>query len=320
MTAPTTSPEAQAYLEAVDLELVDLPGEERRELLDDLALHLAELDDDPDVTSFEARLGSPADYARDLRDAAGLPARATTGRRRAIADLMARATGSRIVRDIRSFVPQLRPSWWVLRGYLVVLLPCLRDVTGARDFPVPAPGNSHLLGGVLVLAAVVLSVALGRRQLPRFPRVVLVAANLALAAVALSFLSDAPQRLTRYELVIRHSAPDPLATAPLVSHQRLVTNVFPYAADGTPLEGVLLYDQDGRPLPVGMQLWWADHCKRMLAPPRRADGIPVPNSYPQQYVLDPSGTTLSGVLPVKPGQCQTALTRPKVTLPVLPKG
>src|SRR3712207_8517317 len=36
-----------------------------------------------------------------------------------------------------------------------------------RDFPVPAPLGSDELGVVLVLAAVVASVALGRRSLPR---------------------------------------------------------------------------------------------------------------------------------------------------------
>jgi hypothetical protein len=40
-------------------------------------------------------------------------------------------------------------------------------------------------------------------------------------------------------------------------------------------------------------------------------------SFPQQYVLDPSGQTIEGV-PVAPGQCQ-ALARPAVPLPVFPK-
>src|SRR3954464_12706021 len=72
-----------------------------------------------------------------------------------------------------------------------------------------------------------------------------------------------------------------------------VTDVFPYAADGTPLEGVLLYDQDGRPLKVGFQQWWADECARVLQQPEAADGVPVPNSFPQSYVLDPAGVDLT---------------------------
>jgi hypothetical protein len=80
---------------------------------------------------------------------------------------------------------------------------------------------------------------------------------------------------------------------------------------------VLLFDQDGRPLPTGQQLWWGDHCRRVVSPPRATDGAPVLNSYPKTYVLDPEGKSLSGLL-LTPGQCKP-LTTPKVTLPVLTK-
>ncbi|WP_324274690.1 hypothetical protein [Blastococcus brunescens] len=94
-----------------------------------------------------------------------------------------------------------------------------------------------------------------------------------------------------------------------------MTDVLPYAADGTPLDGVLLYDQDGRPLKVGFQEWWADGCARVLEQPRAADGVPVPNSYPQVY--EPSGSGADGAL-VPAGTCDTDDARPEVPLPTFP--
>lgn len=47
--------------------------------------------------------------------------------------------------------------------------------------------------------------------------------------------------------------------------------------------------------------------------PRAADGVPVPFSYPQNYVLDGETTPYGGS--VEPGQCQQ-LSRPQVPLPV----
>ena len=105
----------------------------------------------------------------------------------------------------------------------------------------------------------------------------------------------------------------PVEVSSLQSEHGEVTNLFPYSADGKPLTGVLLYDQDGRPLKASVQQWWADGCARVLAQPKAADGVPVPQSYPQQYVLDPQGLTIDGV-PVGPGQCQQVPV-PEVPLP-----
>ncbi|HUR14587.1 MAG TPA: hypothetical protein VM097_08860 [Mycobacteriales bacterium] len=310
MTAPTTSPEAQAFLAAVEQELIDLPADDRRELLDDLALHLVERDGD----ASSAPLGSPQEYARELRDAAGLPARAAVGRRRFRA-AVDRLVAARAVAEVRGFMPLLRPAWWVLRGYLVVAVVALQDVNGTRDFPVPALWGSHVLGVGGVLAAATASVVLGRCRLPRSAAALVVAANLTLLVIAGNLMSDARWRLVRVE-VRDVASSSPFTDSPLVSEHGPVTNVFPYDASGRPLDGVLLYDQDGRPLLVGTQKWWSDYCRRLVAFPTGADGLPVRHSFPQRYVLDPSGTTLSGVVPVSAGQCTTTATaRPTVVLP-----
>jgi uncharacterized membrane protein len=81
MTTGTTvarSQEAQSYLDRVGAALADLPEEERADLLDELGTHVDEIAAEG-TSSLEARLGSPDDYAAELRASAGLPpARAST--------------------------------------------------------------------------------------------------------------------------------------------------------------------------------------------------------------------------------------------------
>jgi hypothetical protein len=105
---------------------------------------------------------------------------------------------------------------------------------------------------------------------------------------------------------------------PLLTRNGPVTDVFPYAADGTPLDGVLLYDQDGRPLHVGGQEWWKDGCLRTLEQPPAADGVRVPNSFPQRYELVPGTVSLSTGIAMAAGICVESRQRPAVPLPTFP--
>lgn len=73
---------AESYVNRVSFELRDLPWGMRRELVAELRGHLEEL---PDGTDLDARLGRPEQYAADLRAAAGLERR-----RGAVAFLRAR--------------------------------------------------------------------------------------------------------------------------------------------------------------------------------------------------------------------------------------
>lgn len=119
------------YLSAVERELADLPAEDRSALLEDLALHLEALTAEDDDRPVAVRLGSPAVYPADLRAAAGLPARAATGGsgvRSRVDAVLASAAHRRALPALRAIgrlSVELRPAWWVLRGYLVVLVPCL---------------------------------------------------------------------------------------------------------------------------------------------------------------------------------------------------
>jgi hypothetical protein len=325
MTAPTTTIEAQTYLGEVESELADLPSDERAELIEDLAMHLVALEEDSDGRSLAARLGSPADYATELRLAAGLPPRSTelpdAGRLAAGFRVIRKGTAavreSQASREIWSFLPQLRPAWWVLRGYLLVLLPRLRHVDSYHDFPVPALLGSHLVGGAAVLLAVVMSVMLGRRRLHRFGIVAVLALDLLVLGAAADLAQSAQARTRPHVTFISSSPGNPFVDSPLITRQGPVTNILAFAADGTALTGVLLYDQDGRPLETGSQQWFPDECRRVLDAPRAVDGTGVPFSYPKQYVLDPEGKTVIGD-PLRPGQCKP-LTTPKVSLPVFPK-
>jgi len=69
---------AHEYLAGVRAALADLPTAEVGEIVEDVRGHLddmtGELGESPDLAALTARLGTPADYAAELRAAAGYPA------------------------------------------------------------------------------------------------------------------------------------------------------------------------------------------------------------------------------------------------------
>lgn len=313
--APGAAQEARDYLADVDRELADLPAEERAALLEDLEAHLAALAEEGDDCPIVIRLGSPAAYAEELRAAAGLPVQGSvrpSPRRDEVRRLLARVEAHPVTGEVRRLWAELRPAWWVLRGYLLIALPCA--LADQWDFPVPAPLGSRVLGLLLVPAAIAGSVALGRRQLtPSATRLLTVGGSV---LALLSFVvavggTSSPSYDVGYATPVVYD--QAVGEYPLVSRYGPVTDVLPYAADGTPLEDVLLYDQDGRPLQVGLQEWWADGCSRVLRQPLAADGVPVPHAFPQTYVLDPAGGGFAD-----PALCDAAAGRPEVSLPIFP--
>jgi hypothetical protein len=74
----TITDTANGYLRRVRAELADLPAYELEEVMDDITAHLTELSQElrtPEL--LEARLGTPQQYAAQLRAAAGYPPRAS---------------------------------------------------------------------------------------------------------------------------------------------------------------------------------------------------------------------------------------------------
>ncbi|GAB3477770.1 HAAS signaling domain-containing protein [Amycolatopsis cihanbeyliensis] len=73
----TTPPAVRAYLVRVRTALADLPAGEVEEIIEDVRPHLvqigAELGDDAAIEPLTERLGSPEDYAAELRAAGGYP-------------------------------------------------------------------------------------------------------------------------------------------------------------------------------------------------------------------------------------------------------
>lgn len=318
MTTRTTTAESEAFLAAVGEQLSDLPEEERTDLLEDLAQHLADITADraEEGTSLVGLLGEPEQYAAELRAAADLPPRtAPVVTRESFVARLGRSGPVRLsqklwrkpyVRPVREFVPQLRPAWWVLRGYLVIALPALASPNSTDDFPVPAAGGSNFLGFLFVMGAIFASVWLGMHPGGNWRRRALIAGNALLVLFALGLVSEVDYRMSGGPGFVSPSG-GPLYR--LSSPSGPVTNIHPYAADGTPLEGVLLYDQDGRPLRTETQLWWADGCERKPSFPTAADGVGVEHSYPKKYVVtgangalscDPDGFTPQFPIPIFP--------------------
>lgn len=260
------APEVRLFLARVRHELADLDPEEVAEMTDGLEADLAELVADRGPGA----LGSAAEYAGELRAAAGLaPATARSARpRRSAAE---RVGGwldwcherfdtlvQRIPGDARPVVEWARPLWWVARAWLAVWVAA--GVLGAGTWSAPflALLAVAVVGSVLMGAGRVWPG--GRRGL--LARLVLLGLNgfaVCLVPFAVSHLQHESDN--RYWDGYSDAQADSLPTvdgagygideqAGLYSSGRWVTNVFPYDASGKPLVGVQLFDQNGDPINV----------------------------------------------------------------------
>ncbi|PTU57375.1 hypothetical protein DBB34_04360 [Sphaerisporangium cinnabarinum] len=239
------------------------------EALDDIGLDLV------------AFFGPPAEYAAELRAAAGLPpAVAPDGTRgpRPGVRRRVRALGASLAADWRAgwqpvtsspqwastteFLRALTPAWWILRGWVVATL-LLALVAG---YPV-AVLPPDLSARVVVLLAVVVSVQWGRgrwlptRGLRKVGRPLSVAAAVAAVPavlVAASASASSPYAWDRgYEqgrsdassgLVssVSFGSGDSPGTAGVWVDGAQVSNLFVYDAAGEPLRDVQVFDDRGR--------------------------------------------------------------------------
>ncbi len=162
MTASVVPPQVLQFVREVRAALDDLAPAEVDELTEGLAADLSEgVDEAPS-------LGDPAAYAAELRAAAGLPPRRPRPDTRALATVAtldrraldaARAWVARQVwwSPVRDFLVDLRPAWWVARGWAFWQL--VRPVEDSMGHVLPTS-----TGSLLVLAAfVVVSAQFGRR-------------------------------------------------------------------------------------------------------------------------------------------------------------
>lgn len=310
MTATATSSEVTRYLDEVRALLADLPDDERDELLDDLAVHLQEVAAETGVP-LEQAVGTPAAFAAELRASAGLGGQERAARngwvaaRERLAQVRHRVESSGPLRWVRALLPELVPGWWVLRGYLAVVI--LSVMGGEHHFPylpVPTLFGSAVLGLAAVVGAVVASVKLGRRHRhgarPRWATAVDVLVVFgALFAVGTMRDHIGPQ------YVFSEAAP---TASGAFSHPdgTPITNLFPYDEDGRLLDGVLLYDQDGRPVVIGDDGGYSDpepalETDHVLD----ANGAEVTNLYPldqriQEWRYEDDGGSTLVAEPVRP--------------------
>jgi hypothetical protein len=180
MTATIADTEIDRYVAEVAAHLGALPEAERADLLDDLREHLAEVAAEGEGP-LATRLGPPADYAAELLASAGLGARPagpgpSTAQR--LADGWHALRRHRFVLNVRAFLPELRPGWWVLRALLATFAFAV-GIAGERDrvWPLPDALDLALVGLVLAPVALVVSVVARpapptrrRTATPRAPR------------------------------------------------------------------------------------------------------------------------------------------------------
>ncbi len=241
-----------SYAAAVRVALSEVPPEEREELLEDLENHLSEVAAESGAPLTQ-RLGSPEDYARELRAAYGTSAqgswRAGAWQIR-VADAWSWIVSQPIYRPVRSFLLDLRPGWWVLRGYLAVML-LWNMLVGA---PVGLVSDPFRLRNILWLIAVPTviwgSVYLGRRSraFPRGWSGVVAAVNVVVALLVLPGVAELSTQVPYYGPPQNGNVGTVAAPQNKDSFEVAVAlgNIFPYSQDHKPLNDVLLYDQDGR--------------------------------------------------------------------------
>lgn len=318
MRTTTLSETKSDYLEQVSYGLSDLGEEDREEILQDLAAHLAEL---PDHEIIDV-LGEPESFVAEFRTSAGLN---QAGR---ISMLIGTVRGrldewtSNLSR--LTHWPMVRPVWIWTRGWLVVSL--FATTSGGvtfRRFPIPAVGESTAMGLAWVAAATGLSVWLDRQR--RHPvrdiasSTYTIAGILALAIGVLSPISLEPTS---------HSVVDDVAYSPeglIGPGGKSVTNIYAYDQAGNQVE-VLLFDQDGQPL-LSLPTWVYEEAERnpgqetieysgrAIAFPRDRFGRITPNLYPLRvFTHDQSG----GLTPISPpnlGASQDESRQPDTPVP-----
>ena len=275
MASNDQADDVATYAASVRAALSNLPTDQSEVLLEELEDHLREIAADAGGPLNE-RLGPPQQYAEDLRAAYGAAQVTTRRQDAALHDLqraLARVTGSTWYRQIRAFLPELRPAWWVLRAYLAVLILMAAVSPGYPLGPIPDPTSKRGLVEILATGiAIWLSVRIGRRsrQLSQKALVLAYSANLLIALFAVVVLAN--MRSFAYSELTGATSPQQTTFANAFAAGQ-VTNIYPYSQDGKPLTNVLLYDQDGRPIMV-------DKSEAQTSYPIGADGKAVTNAYP----------------------------------------
>src|SRR6266849_2802101 len=277
MASNNPADDVATYAASVRAALSDLPPDQAEVLLEDLEDHLREVAAEAGGPLAE-RLGPPEQYAQELRSAYGAVRAGNRRQNPALRDLrraIGWVTASAWYRQFRAFLPELRPAWWVLRAYLLVLILTAVFSRSYNLHPIPNPFSSRgLLEIIAAAVAIVLSIRLGRRNRPlaRGGRLLAIGANVMSALIAVPVLA---RMGTFPSFAMVESGGTGFQEQPFNMPNGVVTNIYPYSRDGKPLTDVLLYDQEGRAVTIGPKIgdMTTDY-------PIGADGQPITNAYP----------------------------------------
>lgn len=311
MTTAALLGHVTAYAAQVRAHLSDLPSEQVDDLTDGLEADLAEALADPDgrpvtgeiptvptaaggasgevVLDLAARFGTPADYAAELRAAAGMPQAPDADHpdlgpsrwEEMVAwwhEEKKAMTAHPAWPSVRSFATAVRPAWWVARGW--VLFGILFTLN-SHEGTVVAPGT--VVEWIVFLGLVWLSVEYGRGRpgVPAPVRHVAVGLSI-LAAVFLlpGMISMASPPVVQY--VDASAYPEPVQDGVYVDGSR-ATNLFVYDAQGQYLDRAQIFDNQGRAVTVDEPdgLWIVSEQSVLhWVPSLDVDGREVPNAFP----------------------------------------
>lgn len=260
MTTLTARPDIASFAAAVRAQLDDLPADDTDDLLEGLE---ADLTDQADEAGEDFVLPDPAEYAAELRAAAGLPVRRARSVRRtltaSVADRARRAVAA--VRSTRfgawliDTLVALRPVWWLVRAFVLAMLiaPLINTYgyTGVDLLDRVRALTVNIWGVVLLGSLLLLSVQWGRgawapaRWLRVVRRIVNVIAAIAAPFILLGLLSAGQYAIS--SSYANQQQFDPYVPGLSLDGQR-VRNIFAYDAQGEPITQVQLFDQNGTPL------------------------------------------------------------------------
>jgi hypothetical protein len=276
VSATTTDrPDVEAYLAAVRDELGDLRPNERDDLLAEVEASLLDAAEESDAP-IAARLGPPADFAAELRAAAGLATTTPPTPRKK--NPFAGARRSARTPALKRTLVELAPIWWIARAYVVVALLTWVVDSGWTSVAFVPQIRSAEFGLVLLALAVAASVALGLWQRrSRWGGALSLAVNVMLAVAAVPVGGDLVERLSNRGYAGTYY----IETQPipgLALDGEPVENLYPFSRDGRLLLDVLLYDQNGTPL--SLRAPDGDPSRRVL---RARNGTAIYNSFPIRY-------------------------------------
>lgn len=241
------------------------------------------------VLDLAARFGPPEAYADELRSAAGIPPAVPSGVRRrrrsplgvlreTVEPLTTRVAAHPRWPAVREFLVSLRPVWWVARGWALFTVGAL--MTGGDVVLLPR----DLVALALMLLLVVTSVQYGRGAwVPpsRFAGVLTALSVLAIVTLPFAAASQGsvPSGFVQEDYAVASSVP---ADGVYIDGEP-VQNLFVYGADGLPVDGARIVDEDLRPVVVGGPEGFYDEetgSGSGWQPREDAEGREVWNAYP----------------------------------------